>query len=100
MAALRGTFTHETRGAVDLEARQEADGHWVCIARIGSKRFEERTYGELWGLTLQQVCAQALDTSRIEASPPRSPLVKRPAPPPPPRRRAIRSVSNPSPDAA
>jgi hypothetical protein len=102
MAAFRGTLTHELRGAVDLEARQEADGHWVCVARIGAKRFEERTYGELWGLTLQQVCQQALDTSPIEASPPRSLLVKRAAPPPtPPRRRPIRSIaSNPSPDDA
>jgi hypothetical protein len=101
MAAFRGVLTHELRGSVDLEARQEADGHWVCIARIGAKRFEERTYGELWGVTLQQVCQQALDSSPIEASLPRSPLVKRPhQPPTQPRRRAIRSIaaSNPPPE--
>ena len=101
MAAFRGTFTHELRGSVDLEARQEADGHWVGVARIGAKRFEERTFGEMWGIVLQQVCQQALDSPAIDASPPRSPLVKRPAPPvTSPRRRAIRSVSNPPPDAA
>jgi hypothetical protein len=101
MAAFRGSFTHELRGSVDLEARQEVDGHWLCVARIGSKRFEERTYGELWGLTLQQVCQQALDTSRIDTSPPRSPLVKRVHPPvTPPRRRAIRSMMSSPPDDA
>ena len=94
MAAFRGTFTHELRGSVDLEARQEADGHWLCIARIGSKRFEQRTFGEMWGIVLQQVCQQALDSPAIDASPPRSPLVKRAAPPvTPPRRRAIRSTA-------
>jgi hypothetical protein len=100
MAAFRGTFTHELRGSVDLEARQEADGHWICIARIGSKRFEERTFGEMWGIVLQQVNQQALDSPAIDASPPRSPLVKRSPPPAtPPRRRPIRSiVSNPPPD--
>jgi hypothetical protein len=99
MAAFRGTFTHELRGSVDLEARQETDGHWVCIARIGSKRFEERTFGEMWGIVLQQVCQQALDAPAIDASPLRSPLVKRAAPPvTPPRRRAIRSAVNPPPE--
>jgi len=99
MAALRATFTHELRGSVDLEARQEADGHWICIARIGSKRFEERTFGEMWGVVLQQVNQQALDSSSIEASSPRFPLVKRTAPPvTPPRRRPIRSVINPPPE--
>jgi hypothetical protein len=94
MAAFRGTFTHETRGSVDLEARQEADGHWVCIARIGAKRFEERTFGEMWGVILQKVNQSALDSPAIDASPPRSPLVKRTAPPAaPPRRRAIRSTA-------
>jgi hypothetical protein len=94
MAAFRGVFTHELRGSVDLEARQEADGHWICIARIGSKRFEERTFGELWGIVLQQVCQQALDSPAIDTSLPRSPLVKRVVPPPPqPRRKAIRSIA-------
>jgi hypothetical protein len=94
MAAFRGTFTHELRGSVDLEARQEADGHWVGVARIGSKRFEERTFGEMWGIVLQQVCQQALDSPAIDASPPRSPLVKRTAPPAAPsRRRPIRSTA-------
>ena len=94
MAAFRGTFTHELRGSVDLEARQEADGHWVGVARIGAKRFEERTFDEMWGIVLQQVCQQALDSPAIDASPPRSPLVKRAAPPvTPPRRRPIRSIA-------
>ena len=93
MAAFRGTFTHELRGSVDLEARQEDDGHWVCIARIGSKRFEEKTFGELWGVILQKVTQQALDSPPIDASPPRLPLVKRTAPPlTQPRRRAVRST--------
>ena len=101
MAAFRGTFTHELRGSVDLEARQEADGHWVGVARIGAKRFEERTYGELWGLTAQKVCQQALDSPAIDTSPPRSPLVKRTVPPlTPPRRRPIRSISSPPPETA
>jgi hypothetical protein len=99
MAAFRGTFTHELRGSVDLEARQEADGHWICVARIGAKRFEENTYGEMWAIVLQQVCQQALDSPAIDRSPPRSPLVKRAAPPlTPPRRRPIRSVINPPPE--
>ena len=98
MATFRGTFTHETRGTVDLEAWQE-NGRWVCIARIGAKRFELATDGGLWGLILQQVNQQALDSSSIEASSPRFPLVKRTAPPvTPPRRRPIRSVINPPPE--
>jgi hypothetical protein len=100
MAAFRGTFTHETRGTVDLEARQEDDGHWLCIARIGGKRFEQSTFGEMWGIILQQVNQQALDSPPIEASPPRFRLEKRTHPPvTPPRRRPIRSiVSNPLPE--
>jgi len=98
MAAFRGTFTHELRGTVELEARQEADGHWLCVARIGSKRFELSTFGDLWGMTLQQVTQSALDSPPFETSP-RSKLEKRTHPPvTPPRRRAIRSiVSNPPP---
>jgi hypothetical protein len=94
MAAFRGTFTHETRGSVELEGRQEDDGHWVCIARIGNQRFEQKTYGELWGVVLQAVNQQALDSPPIEASPPRFKLEKRVrAPVTPPRRRAIRSTA-------
>jgi hypothetical protein len=52
MARFRGTYTHETRGTVDLEAWQE-NGRWICIARIGAKRFELATDGGLWGLILQ-----------------------------------------------
>jgi hypothetical protein len=98
MAAFHGTFTHEIRGSVELEARQEDDGHWVCVARIGSKRFEEKTFGQLWGLIIQQVNQQALDSPPFEATP-RTRLQKRVAPPvTQPRRRAIRSVINPSPE--
>lgn len=88
----RGQFLHETRGTVDLECRQEGE-RWVCVARIGSKRFEQATYGELWGLCVQQVCQQALDSPAIDPSP-HSPLVKRTAPPlTQPRRRAFRSTA-------
>jgi hypothetical protein len=98
MAAFRGTFTHETRGIVELEARQEDDGHWVCIARTGSKRFEEKTFGELWGVILQQVNQQALDSPPIDTLP-RTRLEKRTPPPvSQPPRRAIRSVINPPPE--
>jgi hypothetical protein len=93
MARFRGSYTHETRGTVDLEAWQE-NGRWICIARIGAKRFELATDGGLWGVPLQQVCQQALDSPPIEMMP-RSKLEKRtPAPvAPPPRRRAIRSTA-------
>ena len=98
MAAFRGTLTHELRGSVELEARQEGS-RWICVARIGDKRFEQETFGELWGLILQKVTQQALDSPRIDASPSRSPLVKRTPPPvTQPRRRAIRSVINPPPE--
>ena len=99
MARLRASYTHETRGTVDLEAWQE-NGRWICVARIGAKRFELATDGGLWGVPLQQVCQQALDSPPIEAMP-RSKLERRAAPPPltPPRRRPIRSiVSNPPPE--
>ena len=100
MARFRGAYTHETRGTVDLEAWQE-NGRWVCIARIGSKRFELATDGGIWGLILQQVNQQALDSPPIEMLP-RSKLEKRVAPPPltQPRRRPIRSISSPSPETA
>lgn len=98
MAAFRGTFTHETRGTVELEARQEDDGHWVCVARIGAQRFEASTFGELSGLIVQQVTQQALDSPPIEASPSRFRLEKRTHPPvTQPRRRAIRSIAISSP---
>jgi hypothetical protein len=92
MARLRGTYTHETRGTVDLEAWQE-NGRWICIARIGAKRFELATDGGIWGLILQQVNQQALDSPPIEMMP-RSKLEKRVhAPVVQPRRRAIRSTA-------
>jgi len=93
VARFRGSYTHETRGTVDLEAWQE-NGRWICIARIGAKRFELATDGALWGLILQQVNQQALDSPPIEAMP-RSKLEKRVHPPvtQPPRRRAIRSTA-------
>jgi hypothetical protein len=92
MARLRASYTHETRGTVDLEAWQE-NGRWICVARIGAKRFELATDGGLWGLILQQVNQQALDSPPIEMMP-RSKLEKRAVPPPltPPRRRPIRSI--------
>jgi hypothetical protein len=99
MARFRGTYTHETRGTVDLEAWQE-NGHWICIARIGAKRFELATDGGLWGLILQQVNQQALDSPPFEASP-RSKLEKRVhLPVMQPRRRTIRSILPEPPDAA
>ena len=99
MATFRGTFTHETRGTVDLEAWQE-NGRWICIARIGAKRFELATDGGLWGVPLQQVCQQALDSPPIEMMP-RSKLEKRVRPPVmQPRRRTIRSSLPAPPDAA
>jgi hypothetical protein len=93
----RGQRFHATRGPVELEAWQD-ERQVVCIARLGSKRFELATNEYLWGVTVQQVAQQALDNPLIEASPPRK-LEKRIAPPvTPPRRRAIRSiVSNPPP---
>jgi hypothetical protein len=96
MAALRGTFTHELRGTVDLEA-WPLNGQWICVARLGGKRFEQATHGEMWGVALQQVVQQALDAPAIDSLP-RTKLEKRTPPPvTPPRRRAIRSVINPPP---
>ena len=93
---IRTQFMHPTRGAFDVEYRQEGERR-ICIARIGSKRFEEATDGDLWGLTFQKVVHMALDSPPFEASP-HSKLEKRTHPPvTPPRRRAIRSVSNPPP---
>jgi hypothetical protein len=90
----RGQRFHATRGPVELEAWQD-ERQVVCVARIGSKRFELATNEYLWGVTVQQVAQQALDSPLIEALPPRSKLEKRTAPPViPPRRRPIRSTAD------
>jgi hypothetical protein len=94
MEPFRGTFSHSTRGNIDVQMWQEGERS-ICVVLIGARRFEQSTDSELWGQLFQEVYRQAVDSPAIEAMP-RSKLVKRVAPPvTPPRRRVIRSISSP-----